>query len=100
MNTVTGDAIASTPASPPKPPVHQRSGSKILLVGDSGTGKTFAFRSLPALGITPFILATEPNIEDVLGDIPCPKLHWHYIAPANPERIVEILCGTTRGDRA
>jgi AAA domain len=66
-------------------PAHKRSGPKVLLVGDSGTGKTYAFRSLPSLGITPFILATEPNIEDVLGDIPCPKLHWHYIAPANPD---------------
>jgi AAA domain len=86
MTTPTTLTINPVVASPTPPlPTHQRSGSKVLLLGDSGCGKTYAFRSLPPLGITPFILATEPNIEDVLGDIPCPKLHWHYIAPANPD---------------
>ncbi|MHB0978415.1 MAG: AAA family ATPase [Minisyncoccota bacterium] len=77
--------MSTLPEPIPLKGVHKRSGPKVLLVGDSGCGKTYAFRSFIPLGVTPFILATEPNIEDVLGDIPCPKLHWHYIAPANPD---------------
>lgn len=56
-------------------------GPNVLLVGDSGTGKTHSLRTLIPAGITPFVLFTEPGME-VLGDIPCPQLHWHYTPPA------------------
>lgn len=55
-------------------------GIKVLLEGGSGSGKTFALRTLIEAGITPFCLFTE-NSYDVLGDVPVDKLHWHYIDP-------------------
>lgn len=57
-------------------------GPKILLLGASGTGKTYSIRTLLQAGITPFCVFTEPG-QEVLGDLPADKCHWHYIAPAS-----------------
>lgn len=54
---------------------------KVLLMGESGSGKTHSIRTLVDAGITPFCIFTEPGME-VLGDIKCPDLHWNYIPPA------------------
>jgi hypothetical protein len=59
-------------------------GPNILLLGDSGTGKTHALRTFLDVGITPFILFTEPGME-VLGDIPEDKCHWHYCPPGRQD---------------
>lgn len=53
-----------------------------LLIGATGTGKTYAQRTWLAKGITPFIISTEPGIESTLGDLPDDQCHWHYIPPA------------------
>ncbi len=50
----------------------------VLLMGDSGAGKTRSLTTIIAAGITPFIVFTEPE-RSVLADIPCPQLHWMYI---------------------
>jgi hypothetical protein len=55
-----------------------------MLLGPSGTGKTYSIRTLVDTGITPFCVFTEPGFE-VLGDIPDDKLHWHYIPPASAD---------------
>lgn len=60
-------------------------GTNTLLVGATGTGKTYSLRTFVEAGITPFILCTEPGIESTLGDLPPDKCHWHYIPPASPE---------------
>lgn len=60
----------------------QYSKSNIMVIGATGSGKTYAIRTFLDAGITPFVLATEPGIEKSLGDIPEDKLHWQYIAPA------------------
>lgn len=57
-------------------------GSNTLLVGATGTGKTYSIRTLVDAGITPFIVFTEPGMRTV-GDVPADKLHWHYVKPAN-----------------
>lgn len=70
-------------------------GFKTILMGPTGTGKTSAIRTWLGLkpdeawnpnakgtGITPFCIFTEPGAE-VLGDIPCPHLHWVNIKPAD-----------------
>jgi len=57
-------------------------GPKILLMGGSGSGKTYSIRTLIQAGITPFCVFTEPG-QEVLGDLPPEKLHWHYIPPAS-----------------
>lgn len=56
-------------------------GVNVMLMGASGSGKTYSIRTLIAKGITPFCVFTEPGFE-VLGDLPADKLHWHYIPPA------------------
>jgi len=59
-------------------------GVNVMLVGATGTGKTYSIRTLLDVGITPFCLFTEPGFESVLGDLPKDKIHWCYIPPANP----------------
>jgi hypothetical protein len=54
----------------------------MLLMGGSGTGKTYSIRTMIDAGITPMCLFLEPGFE-VLGDIPPDKLKWHYIKPAS-----------------
>ncbi len=55
-------------------------GPKVILMGDSGTGKTYSIRTLIDAGLEPFIIFTEPGME-VLGDI-LEEVHWTYIPPA------------------
>lgn len=52
---------------------------KVILMGDSGTGKTHCLRTLLDAGITPFIIFTEPGME-TLGDI-LDQCHWVYVPP-------------------
>lgn len=56
-------------------------GIKVLLIGGSGTGKTFSLRTLVDAGLTPLCIFTE-NSFDVLGDVPKEKIHWRYIPPS------------------
>jgi hypothetical protein len=58
-------------------------GPKILLLGGTGTGKTYSIRTLVASGLETLVLFTEPGMETI-SDISCEKgLHWHYIPPAS-----------------
>lgn len=62
---------------------HTLPGANVLLMGPTGSGKTFSLRSLPARGVETFILFTEPGME-VVEDIPCEAgLHYHYVSPAS-----------------
>lgn len=64
-------------------------GFNTLLMGPSGTGKTYSISTLcnTALGLEVFYLATEPGLETLLGvwadkGLPIPQnLHWHYMQP-------------------
>src|SRR6266566_5284664 len=47
-----------------------------LLMGRIGTGKTRSIETLVNCGISVRMLSLEPGVEDVLGHIPCPGLHW------------------------
>lgn len=60
-------------------------GFKVLLEGPTGTGKTYALRTLIECGITPFIVSTEPGILASLGDLPKGSFHYHYIKPAKTD---------------
>lgn len=60
-------------------------GPKILLVGGSGSGKTYSIRTLIDSGLKVAAIFTEPGME-VLADIPCAKgFHFAYIPPAAPK---------------
>lgn len=52
-----------------------------LLEGPIGSGKTHALRTIVAAGKELFVLATEPGIDAILGDLPDSKCHWKYIPP-------------------
>lgn len=61
-------------------------GVNILLMGPSGTGKTYSIGTLVDLGIEVFYLALESGMESLLGywtdkgkEIPA-NLHWHKVA--------------------
>ena len=56
-------------------------GTNTLLLGATGTGKTYSLRTFVDCGITPFIISLEAGIASTLGDIPCPDLHWKHINP-------------------
>lgn len=55
------------------------SAPNVLLLGEMGSGKTTALRSLIDLGFEVFMIPTEPGYEDIVGDIPNDKLKLHYI---------------------
>jgi len=55
-------------------------GPKVILLGDSGTGKTYSIRTLLDAGLTPFIIFTEPGMETI-GEV-LDKCHYTYLPPA------------------
>lgn len=57
-------------------------GTNTLLLGATGSGKTYSLRTFIKSGLSTFILFTEPGMRTV-SDIPCSEgLHWRYIPPA------------------
>lgn len=65
----------------------QYPGFKNILMGPSGTGKTYAIKTLVATGLETFALFLEPGLETLIGaysdngeKIP-DNLHWHYLQP-------------------
>jgi hypothetical protein len=69
------------------PPREQAAGVKVLLLADSGGGKTFSLRTFFKQVKTGFLLATEPGTLQVLGDIACTaggNMHHCYVPAANP----------------
>lgn len=57
-------------------------GTNTLLLGATGSGKTYSLRSLVTSGVQTFVLFTEPGMRTI-SDIPCTEgLHWRYISPA------------------
>jgi len=66
-----------------KPNTYTIPGVKVLLMGESGTGKTHSVASLIEAGITPFVIFTEPGMTTLARlNIPEDKCHWHYISTA------------------
>lgn len=61
-------------------------GVNVLLMGPSGTGKTYSIGTLVDTGVEVFYLALEAGMESLLGywtdrGLPIPKnLHWHKVA--------------------
>lgn len=59
-------------------------GAKVLLMGGTGTGKTYVIRTLIEAGITPFVIFTEPGMES-LSDLDSHPYHWTYIPPVTSD---------------
>jgi hypothetical protein len=65
-------------------------GPKVLLQGDSGSGKTYSLITLIEAGITPFIIFTEPGMSTLAKaleehHIPASKCHWKYISTSSQD---------------
>jgi hypothetical protein len=62
-------------------------GVNVLLMGPSGTGKTYSIKTLVETGLEVFCLFLEPGLETIIGayadsNEPIPEnLHWHYLQP-------------------
>lgn len=69
-------------------------GLKVLLMGGTGTGKTYSLRTFLDAGITPFILFTEPG-QEVLSDLPPSKCHWMYVPPV-PVTLTSLIDRATK----
>lgn len=94
MSVPTSTAAAMTAAAAQQPvksvvAVQNTSlpGVNVLLMGPSGTGKTFSIGTLVDSGIETFYLGLEPGIESLFGywkdrgkEIPA-NLHWATLAP-------------------
>jgi hypothetical protein len=65
----------------PTSPASNDWGFKCLLLGDTGTGKTYSIRTLAEAGLEVFVLFTENGML-TLRDTDPNKVHWHYIKPA------------------
>lgn len=77
----------AAPAPPPEPILR---GTKTLLIGAPGSGKTTSLTTFIEAGLELFVLITDPGGEEALLDamerkgLPIDKLHWHYVAAASP----------------
>lgn len=64
-------------------------GTKTLLVGPPGSGKTTSLVTFIEAGLDLFVIGTDPGFEESLldalqrKDLPLEKLHYQYIAPAS-----------------
>ena len=59
-------------------------GRNTLLVGPTGTGKTYSIRSAYEAGLEIFLVFTEPSME-LFHDLPSSRVHWQYVPPATPD---------------
>lgn len=59
-------------------------GTKTLLMGGAGTGKTYCIRTYIEAGIKPFCLFFEPRY-GCLGDTPAEALAWNYLPPTDAD---------------
>lgn len=66
-------------------------GPKILLMGDSGTGKSYSIRSLIKAGITPFVEATEQNAIQALKDLPDGAWHYRFRSPQPDQGFTQVF---------
>lgn len=58
-------------------------GAKVLLMGATGTGKTYAIESFRDSGVKPFVIFTEPGMRTI-SHLPQDEVHWMYVPPASP----------------
>lgn len=65
-------------------------GTKTLLLGPPGSGKTTSLVTFIAAGLDLFVIGTDPGFEESILDamdrlhLPMEKLHYQYIAPSSP----------------
>jgi len=82
------DTSTRPPFTPSPEPLVR--GSKTLLMGGVGSGKTTALTTFIEAGLEVFIAITDPGGQESLiyamdkKNLPMDKLHWNYVASASP----------------
>lgn len=71
------EAVAGAVSASHRPPDF---GAKVLVIGDTGDGKTFSLQTLVDAGLEVFILFTENGMATLRNTNP-DKVHWKYIPP-------------------
>lgn len=79
----------------------------IILMGASGSGKTYSLSTLIESGLEIFLISTEPHgletMLDVMSEkkLSLDKLHWRYISPARPgfEKLQSLTELVSRSDQ-
>jgi hypothetical protein len=78
---------------------YNSNGTKTLLIGPPGTGKTTSLVTFIEAGLDLFAIGTDPGFEEVILDairernLPLDKFHYRYIAPASVDWDVMITQG-------
>lgn len=86
MTTPTHEDVVH---DPDVPEVYNSRGTKTLLIGPIGTGKTTALVTFIEAGLDLFVIGTDPGFEESIldamekNDLDMSKLHYQYIAPAS-----------------
>lgn len=80
----TSPSDTKTPAAAPPANFPFSPGFKTLLLGESGSGKTYSLRTLVDAGLEVFIILTENGMRSI-NDVTCEQgLHYKYLPPAAP----------------
>lgn len=83
-------AVAINENDPDRPRRESR-GTKTLLIGPPGSGKTTSLVTFIEAGLDLFVIGVDPGFEEVILDamhdrnLPMKKLHYRYIAPASAD---------------
>lgn len=81
---------ASTDSDSEAGEIREPSGSKTLLVGPPGSGKTTSLVTFIAAGVELFVIGTDPGFEESIldamkeNDLPMNMLHYKYISAGVP----------------
>lgn len=86
--TTGSPGISSNPSSPVD---FTKVAPKVILMGDSGTGKTQALATLADSGITPFVIATEQNFLQTASQHLGSRMHYKFISPQPEQSWDQIL---------
>lgn len=84
------NVLAPAPIPVPTPAALKIKPPSVCLVGNNGTGKTYALTTAIEAGLELFVIITEPNGLDTILDsmrdknLPMDRLHWAYVEPMKP----------------
>lgn len=91
VNDGSSTSDAQSPSSDEDASNPNSRGTKTLLLGPVGTGKTTSLTTFIEAGLELFVIGTDPGFEESILDaierkgLPLEKFHYQYIAPASAD---------------